>query len=266
MRSSTYPNEAPEPPTIAQGTQAQLSPELSIVIPAKDEELYLESTLLHWCAVRRDHGLDFTIVVVDGGSCDNTAQAGRLADLFILDSRLAEESIAHGRNIGARSSKSKFIFHTDADVVVPDMLGLLTEADLQFTDPRVVAVTTRILPHPSEARRLDRIAHFVMNASIRAALPAGAFLARGECQIVRRTAFEEVGGYNGRIALGEDCDLFRRLHKVGRIRYLRQSCVYHSVRRFKRWGYLRVLAVFAREVLWLVVLRRPRLQEWKPVR
>ncbi len=239
---------------------------LSFVIPAKEEGLYIERSLLHLTAIRDRYTLDFDVIVVDGGSSDDTIAKASLADRVVVDSHLALQSIGHGRNVGARHTNAELLFHTDADVIVPELPRFLAEIARVFSDSSVVAATTRILPYPWEATRTDRVMHCLFNSAIRAAVPLGARLAKGECQIVRRSAFEAVGGYEGSIVVGEDCDLFHRLSRIGKVVYFKNFCVYHSPRRFRALGYRRVLAMYGREAVSLTLRNRSSVQEWEVVR
>ncbi|MGH7484659.1 MAG: glycosyltransferase [bacterium] len=239
----------------------------AFIIPAREEGHYIGRSLRYLREVREEARIPFCVIVVDGGSRDGTVKDAKgLADVVISDSGLARRSIGHARNVGAALVSSPFLFHTDADVLIPDLPRLLMHAERAFEDPAVVAVTTRLMPYPWDATRTDVFMHRLANAIIRLTLHLGAFLARGECQIVRREAFCKVGGYNGEIIAGEDCDLFRRLNRIGRIVYLRDYCVHHSPRRFREVGYLRIICIYIREGLSLVLRRRSYLSEWPLVR
>ncbi len=242
------------------------SKHLSFVIPARNEGGYIGDSLLNLATLRSRYDLDFDIIVVDGGSSDDTVLNCHLADKLIQDSVLARRSIAHGRNIGSQHSQAELLFHTDADVIVPDLQLLLPELQRVFSLPNVVAATTRILPYPWDCKPIDRLMHSLINRIIQLAIPLGALLGRGECQIVRRSVFEQVGGYNGRIIVGEDCDLFHRLSRHGRIIYMSDFCVYHSSRRFRSYGYLKTFLIYLREAIWLMLRRKSFLSEWEVVR
>jgi GT2 family glycosyltransferase len=94
----------------------------------------------------------------------------------------------------------------------------------------------------------------------------GMGMGRGECHIMRRTIFEQVGGYADTIAAGEDYDLFRRLGNVGFVKFLQDVIVYESPRRYRRYGYAWVTASWFMNFLSVFFLRRSILSEWKPVR
>jgi glycosyltransferase involved in cell wall biosynthesis len=242
-------------------------PGFSFVIPAKQEEGYIGHSLEDLVAKRNAACLALEIIVVDGKSTDATVrEATGRADKVITDAPLAWEGIAHARNVGAAAATGEFLFHTDADVMVPDLPRLLSRATQAFADPAVVAVTAPVMPYPWDSRWTDRMIHRIANAHFRASYRYGAYFARGECQIVRREAFAAIGGYRGDLISGEDCDLFRRLSRVGKIVYLPDLCVYHSLRRFRGMGYMRVLGIYMREWIWMAVLGRSFAREWTVVR
>jgi hypothetical protein len=54
----------------------------------------------------------------------------------------------------------------------------------------------------------------------------------GSFVLVRRTAFDAIGGFDERLAVGEDADFFRRLGQIGQVAYL-DSPVFVSPRRFR---------------------------------
>ena len=88
-----------------------------------------------------------------------------------------------------------------------------------------------------------------MNTLIWLSFPLHVPLSKGECQLVRRSAFEQVGGYNEKLVAGEDCNLFYRLQKIGKLKYFNRLYVYHSPRRFRKYGYIRVTMIYLREGL-----------------
>jgi hypothetical protein len=94
----------------------------------------------------------------------------------------------------------------------------------------------------------------------------GMGMGRGECHIMRRTTFEEAGGYADRIAAGEDYDLFRRLERFGRILFMSDILVFESPRRYRRYGYAMVTVSWFMNFLSVFFLHRSILSEWKPVR
>lgn len=239
---------------------------LAFVIPTREEAGYIDQTLEQLVAARDADRLDIQLVVVDGNSTDDTVKRSRLADVVVSDCPLAAQSIGHARNIGAAQVDSELIFHTDADVLIPDLPAFLDRVAIAFDDPEVACVTAPVVPYPWDARLLDRVMHRLINLSVRWAIPFGAFLALGECQIVRRSAFDALGGYDGSIVLGEDRDFLQRVARYGRVVYLSELRVFHSARRYRKLGYRRVLFDYFREGIALLFGRPSPFEEWTPVR
>ncbi len=89
---------------------------------------------------------------------------------------------------------------------------------------------------------------------------------RGECQIVRRDVFLRVGGYRDRLAAGEDFDLYARISRRARVRFAGELLVLESPRRFRKFGYLRVLFWWTVNALSVLLRGRSSSDEWEPVR
>jgi glycosyltransferase involved in cell wall biosynthesis len=243
---------------------------LSIVIPTKNEAKYIDRTLAQFTGRLDRYALE--VIVSDANSTDGTAEivreyAARYGDRhFKLVQAQGKQNIAIGRNLGAAAATGDILFHMDADVIIPQQERFFEEVLRTFARPEVVAATVPLRVYPEETRLSDRFYHVFMNMVIRLSFLAGVYLAKGECQLVRRRVFEKIGGYNEKIVAGEDCNLFYRLSKEGHISYLWRLRVQHSPRRFRQFGYLGISWIYLREGLSLLFLRKSYAKEWTPVR
>jgi glycosyltransferase involved in cell wall biosynthesis len=243
---------------------------ISIVIPTKNEDQYIGPTIEQYRDCLDRFGLE--IIVSDANSTDKTADIVRRYQSEWGKNRVklvqaeGKQNIAIGRNLGATVATGDILFHSDADVRIPDKEQFFEKILAAFENPNTVAATTPIWVYPEAAILSDRLYHTLMNLIIRLSFTVGVYLAKGECQFVRRSIFERIGGYNEKIVAGEDCNLFYRLHKEGHIAYIHRLKVHHSPRRFRQYGYLRVSLIYIREGLSLLFLRRSYVEEWKPIR
>jgi glycosyltransferase involved in cell wall biosynthesis len=247
------------------------TPRISIFIPTRNEAKYIGTTLAQFEAFWDKYDLE--IIVSDANSTDGTLDiVQHFADLSNHRVKLVEggpgkQNIAIGCNLGAAQAKATLLFRIDADVRIPDKEHFFGMVLAQFDEnPDVVGATVPIWVYPEEARFSDRLYHVIMNAIIRGSFLLKAPLAKGECQIVRRAAFESIGGYKEHLTAGEDCNLFFRLQDVGRIAYLSKLRIHHSPRRFREYGYIRLTMIYLREGLWMLMGRKSYLKEWEPVR
>lgn len=243
-----------------------MQPDISIVIPMRNESSYIGNTLASFRAALEESPFSYEIVVVDGASTDDSLDYCGLADKVIIEREEERSSIARARNVGANNSAGHLLFHTDADVRIPVGEDFFQHLVKIFGDPAVAAATGRIVPYPWDSRLIDRFWHIVGNSVIRRSHKAGIHFGRGEFQVVRADVFSSLGGYNQKITVGEDWDLFRRAAKEGRICYASDLFVYHSPRRFAACGYSGTMLTYGREFFSLLIFRRSYLKEWKVVR
>lgn len=245
------------------------TPRLSIIIPTRNESQYLAATLSQFEPYWKSGEVE--IIVSDANSTDGTAELVQMFEQHSkgrvkLVQRPGKQNIAIGRNYGAAHARADLLFHTDADVRLSDPVQFFQAVYTLFEQPAVVAATAPLAIYPEESRWNDRLYHFLMNLTIRLSFFVRVYLAKGECQLVRRSAFEAIGGYDEHLIAGEDCNLFFRLQHSGRIVYMRRQRVLHSPRRFRAYGYVRLTLIYIREGLWMLFRHRSFSREWEPVR
>jgi glycosyltransferase involved in cell wall biosynthesis len=247
------------------------SPRLSLFIPTRNEANYIGTTLAQFEPFWEKYDLE--IIVSDANSTDGTIEiVQHFAELSgqrvkLVQAGQGKQNIAIGCNLGAAQAKAPLLFRIDADVRIPDKDHFFEKVLKAFEkNPNLVGATVPIWVYPEEARASDRIYHVLMNATIRGSFFFKAPLAKGECQLVRRSAFEAIGGYKEHLTAGEDCNLFYRLQDMGHIAYLSKLRIHHSPRRFRQYGYFRLTMIYLREGLWMLLGRKSYLDEWTPIR
>ena len=190
-------------------------------------------------------------IVVDNASQDRTADIAR--DLGATVVREPVQGIARARNTGARRATGGVLVFFDADVVVPR--ALLVAICAAMRDPTCVGGGVDVDYRP---RRL----------SVRLYLRVWRLLGRvtgmvqGAAQFCGKDAFEEVGGYDENVWIGEDVDFYWSLRKLAgrtrrQVRLLREPRVRPSCRRFDIWPVWKIL-------VWTNPVFIGLLRRWKP--
>jgi GT2 family glycosyltransferase len=109
-------------------------------------------------------------------------------------------------------------------------------------------------------------AAFMVYVLNRYVLRAGSMVQGGNF-VLRRKALEEIGGFNTTISFyGEDTDIARRLHRVGKVRFTFDLKMFSSARRLKKEGMLTIAARYTINYLWTTFRKRPFTEDYIDIR
>ena len=206
-------------------------PEISIVVPALNEERYIMSVIK---GISRQTFKDFEVIFVDGNSIDRTAQIARSHGTVIT---WRKRNIGAARNAGARAARGRIVLFTNADTMASK--GLLMSYHRLFTDRSVVAATGPLVPLERTSRFMRFCYWFASVVLAKASFVTGKPAISGSNFAVRRSAFMKCGGFDESLATYEDLDLAHRLSSMGRVLYANDAVVATSTRRIARWGVAR---------------------------
>jgi glycosyltransferase involved in cell wall biosynthesis len=239
---------------------------LSIIIPTLQESKEIRAALALFPAeLKRRHRAE--VIVSDGGSTDDTAEIARHeADCFLEAENGVSQTIALGRNKGASAARGDILIFLNADVRIEEPDRFLTEMRATILQNDVAGATCNVLVFEEEERTSDRLFHRTFNLYCRFLNWIGLGMARGECHVIRRTVFKEAGGYDERIAAGEDFELFMRLRRRGRIAFVNSLTVRESPRRYRAFGYTRIVWLWFINSISVALFHRSLSKAWIPVR
>jgi len=105
-------------------------------------------------------------------------------------------------------------------------------------DEGVVGVSCRKVPQSGSI--LDRLLYEFVNISTFVGALMGLGGAYGNCMVIKRIVFEQIGGFNPNIIVAEEQELVRRALKFGKYVFLLDHCVVENTRRLQKWGRLRL--------------------------
>ncbi len=201
---------------------------MSVIVPAREAAAFLPACL---DAVAACPGPSRELIVVDDGSRDDSADLAAARGARVL--RTERRGAAAARNAGVRAAQGEILMFLDADCR-PHASALMTGLAALEEPPAVDAVFGSYDDDPAAsgtASQFKNLHHHWIHQH--GAREASTFWTG--CGLVRRAAFEAVGGFDDRRYPGssmEDLEFGQRLRAAGyRIRLEKQLQVTH----LKRW-------------------------------
>lgn len=266
----TIQTETPAKATVQERPAPCTKPLISIIVPALNEEKLIERTLRCFPHELRER-YSMELIVSDGGSSDTTPLlAERYADVVARHTEPRRQTIAEGRNRGAERARGDVLVFINADTVPKNpqefLRALRQIAEDSSNSKRIVAYACPVEIAPEERQLSDRLFHGFFNRYVRFLNIIGLGMGRGECQVIYRAAFLKAGGYDNNMVAGEDFDLYKRLTRLGTIGHRNELMVYESPRRFRRYGYLRVLWEWTLNALSVIFSGKAVSKEWEQIR
>jgi GT2 family glycosyltransferase len=218
-------------------------PPVSVVVPFLGGRREAEAVTRAFAALRLAPGDELIVVDNNERPLDATAWAGTR-----VVHAAAERSSYHARNVGARRATNDWILFVDSDCR-PDP-GLI-DAYLGTPAPeRCGALTGVVVADQGQralAARYARARGFLNGAGAE----QGEVWALGGNLMVRRTAFELVGGFEEGIRSGGDVDLAWKLVDAGWALEPRAPAVVEHAHSERVLGFLRIVARYGAGARWL---------------
>lgn len=243
------------------------TPLISVIIPTLNEEKLILQTLRQFTPpLKQKYSIE--VIISDGGSKDSTLSIldKSIADKVIEAQPGEKQNIPQGRNAGAKAAEGGYYFFFNADTLIKNIDEFFTAALNAFDDKKNIALACNIHVFPDEVRLSDKMFHGFYNNYVRILNGIGMGMGRGECHMVRREVFLKANGYNELLAAGEDYDLYRRIKKQGKIKFMKKLTVYESPRRYRKYGYRKVFGDWTKNSLSVLFKNKSVSEVWEAVR
>ena len=225
---------------------------ISFVIPAHDEEDYLDRTLESVNRAGRELGLSFETVVVNDASSDRTVEVAEQYGARVISVDVRQ--IAAARNAGAKATTGEMLIFVDADTVCTAAVVGAAVSAMQ-AGAAGGGCAFRFDGHlPAYGRALQAVANPIYRVL---KLASGCFL------FCTREAFESIGGFDETLFAAEEAAMSRSLRRQGRFVVLREQ-VLTSGRKLRAYSAYEVLGLLIRLALSgkNAVRRRDGLEIW----
>lgn len=206
----------------------------SIVIPAHNEEAFIEDTMRNLSKLNYSTE-NFEIILIENGSTDRTYKIALKYKEYISNLKVyqSETGVSIAKNLGKDlvSKRSDWTIFLDADTIIePFFLRELNNYLNKNENKGFTVGTCSISPSDTNSFysklwfKIYDICHSVSNTSY-------------SIQIAK-SSFSKVVDYDEELDYSEDLKFIKDMKKYGNFFFFKTKGVYTSTRRFQKYGYL----------------------------
>lgn len=242
---------------------------ITFVVPALNEESCIRQCLDSIFRELEEKEYRVEVIVVDNGSTDRTAEYVRTFPAALLVNE-PKKGLSNARQAGYLAATGDLIANVDADTrLTPGWIDkVLNEFSknsnlVALSGPFIyydVSPVIRIL-----ARNYYYLAYivyflnrFVFNLSS---------MLQGGNYIIRKSALDKLGGYDLKYDFwGEDADMARRLHPLGKVKFTFRLPIYSSGRRLAEEGILKTGWKYTLNYFGVVIFKKPVTKKYNNIR
>ena len=211
------------------------NPEVSIIIPAKNEELRLGLCLDSIRSLKADQNL-YEVIVIDNGSTDRTVEIARQYGARV--EVVKNVTIAKLRNYGAAMAKGRIFAFVDSDCILSS--SWLEPIFEEFKNNKVGAIGSNY-QLKGEGTWVERVSEFQMSETLERCETN--WIQSGNL-VIKREVFDLVSGFDEKLRVCEDSDICYRIKDAGySILSNKKICSYHL-------GFPVTLGQFIRKEFW----------------
>lgn len=220
-------------------------PSVTVVIPALNEADRIGACLQ--ALTRQDYKGKLEIIVVDNGSADRTVDIASSYGVKVLSEKTP--GVVMARVKGFSKVRGDVILSTDADTIVPE--DWVSTYAARFEDPKTDAVIGQFTYYDAKAIK-ERIGAALTPLGFKADEIFGGHFSG--CNFgIRKSVYEDCGGFDTGLHYGEDFGLTGRVRNSGyRTTIAREIVVATSARQFSR-HFRKVMF----NLMWLSAFDRP---------
>ena len=183
-------------------------PPISVIIPVYNGEKTIHETIE---SVLSQTTTEFELIIINSASTDSTLNIiSQFKDLRIKVFSYPKANVAVNRNRGFKHACGEFISFIDADDLwTKDKLELQSSALIENTNAGLVYSWTNCVDE--RGKFLRRCSYVNWTGDVYSKLLLDDFIGSGSNVMIRRDAFEAVGGFNEILTNAQDTDMWIRL-------------------------------------------------------
>lgn len=218
-------------------------PQVSVIIPTLNEARTLSSCLNQ---LKNLLPAPLEIIVVDGGSVDETVKLARGFDITVLESK--KQGRAAQMHLGARSAKADQLVFLHADTCVPK--DLIQHVNRTLSNRKVALGGFISIMKGEKTRRWFSFLNYIKTYLCPMFYRPHAFFCKGlkllfgdQVLFCRKEDYLKSGGFDEEDVVMEEASFCLKMNQLGRVKMLHRF-VYSSDRRVAQWGFWRANRIY----------------------
>lgn len=228
----------------------QNKPYISVLVTAYNEEKDLPLCLdsIRSCDYDKEK---YEIIVIDNNSTDKTADIAKRYGARVI--KESKQGNTFAVSTGMKEATGEIIAMTDADSIVDR--SWLSEIEKLFADSKIAAATgtADIL---TRSKFFNKISEFFYEIFLKFNALLGKPHLTGFNLIVRKSAYDAVGGIDERFTMSPDVDLGLRIKSQGKVVFSNKLKVITSFRRWQKKPFT-TFRTYLAGYIYTVWLRKP---------
>lgn len=226
---------------------------ISLIVPAYNEEKYIGNCL----SSIEKYGKDlFEVIVINNASTDNTSKVvENFPNVRLINE--TKKGLPFARNRGLSEAKGDIVAFVDADTMIKK--GWVDRIKKEFEKDEKLAYISGPYVYYDFSLILKLLTWFVY---IFIAYPSYIFVGYMATMgnfAARKSFMNNVGGFDNTIIFhGDDTDISRKLHGIGKTKFSLSFYLPSSARRLKGEGYIITVYQYIVNFLCIVFIKRPQ--------
>jgi glycosyltransferase involved in cell wall biosynthesis len=236
---------------------------ISVVIPAFNEEKYIGNCLHVILRYAPDNLKE--ILVVNNASTDKTAEvAASFPRVRVVNE--PNKGLTKARQRGLTEAAGDLLAFVDADSLVQK--NWFNIMNREFTaDNKLVCLSGPYIYYDTPAWQQWMVKNLYYGLLARFIYFFTKYMASGGNFVARKDALLKIGGFDTSIEFyGEDTDIARRLHEVGKVKFSNSFFMPTSGRRFAGEGTVATGTKYVANYTSIMLTKKPALKKYKDIR
>lgn len=199
---------------------------VSIIIATKNGQQYIKRAVE---SVLNQTYKSIELIIIDGGSTDNTKE---VVNPYLADQRVRyiykiDKNASEGLNNGIKAAKGKYIAILDDDDFWSDEKKLEKQVLFLEEHPDYILISGGAIAIDKDGRECYRLLPPETDEEIKKLMLFDCVFPHG-ATVFRKEAWKTVGGYDEKINLSWDWDLWLRMGKLGKFYNFQEYFLYYS--------------------------------------